>query len=273
MKLGGVLNHHVAHRPDSTCTLRSGGESVLHANAKFHLETVLRSREDLRAAIPLLEGCTSCPSYPSRHEVLWGIPWDEVRVEMATGNRRPDVVLLQAGLPVAAIEVLVHHAVDVDKADDLEDLGIPWIEVEALDILGTVADRDEDTPPWNGNHPLRVAAQSDPVPWVCPRCLNLQKEKERQRDLERARWEAEAPRREEALRLDTLAAVAAMKASAAWESSAEQREARRNAQREADEAQRKADEAQREADGEAFLADLVAEFAAFNLRLKTQRRY
>lgn len=162
MKLGTLIAHHVAHRPDSTCELRSGGETALHFNAKFHLAQVLRDTPTIRGGLPILEVAGCRVGHQWLHDSRWGPTWDGVQVELALGNRRPDVVLLMEGAPVGAIEVLVHHAVDDAKADDLAALGIPWVEVHAETLVGD--------PRWDGQTPLRVRKMSNPISHDCPLC-------------------------------------------------------------------------------------------------------
>jgi hypothetical protein len=167
MKLGAVLAHHVAHRPGDECAA-ARGESALHLNTKLHLAAQLRTAGSLRVvepcqaylpdAPPLADDLT-CARLRTRS---WSVaPWDEVAVELAIGSRRPDISLLSGGKAVAAIEVLVSHAVDEAKAADLRDAGLPWIEVRADPALysgGTA---------WTSVDPLRVHRSGPDAGWTC----------------------------------------------------------------------------------------------------------
>lgn len=55
--------------------------------------------------------------------------------EIRVGERIADVLVLRQLRPILAIEIHYKHAVDEAKAIDLKKAGVPWIELEALDVL------------------------------------------------------------------------------------------------------------------------------------------
>jgi hypothetical protein len=63
-----------------------------------------------------------------------------VELEGAAGERRADVMLLRDEAPMLAIEILFSHAVDEAKEHDLAALCVPWIEIDACQVIN-VPDR------------------------------------------------------------------------------------------------------------------------------------
>lgn len=172
LKLGPVVRHHAAHRPGATCAY-SGGEGVLHLRTKIHLAEALRQMLAVgvgapvtRARLPIRVACTQAQTpvplawHPtrdaaqSRTRAAIGLcdqallapwtqgDWDRVEVETAvphaTRRYRPDVSLYAGERLVGAIEVLVSHAVDAEKAAALDGAGIAWVEVCAEALPGSV---------------------------------------------------------------------------------------------------------------------------------------
>lgn len=139
LKLGEVRMHHAAHQPGSRCTVESG-EGALHLNAKCALWARL-AREAAPDAVLAITAACGAPTWEdgssrratcaARLETALAAGWDAAEVELALDGARPDVVLLRAGAPVAAIELVASHAVDERKARRLARLGVPWVEVEA----------------------------------------------------------------------------------------------------------------------------------------------
>lgn len=60
---------------------------------------------------------------------------NRVGVELRVDERIADVLVLRQLRPILAIEIHFRHAVDESKAADLKKAGVPWIEIEALDVL------------------------------------------------------------------------------------------------------------------------------------------
>jgi len=128
-------------------------ETVLHLAAK---ELVVQAIEAWTAGAPspvfvrrcAEPGCEACTQQPLPKKVLRAVP--ELRVP---SGHVVDVGLLgPADLPIAAIEVLVSHEVDAEKAFEL---GLPWIEVDAASVCES------------GGRRL-VAVRDRFLPWLCP---------------------------------------------------------------------------------------------------------
>jgi hypothetical protein len=107
-------------------------------------------------------------------------------------------------MAVAALEILATHAVDEEKKADLKALGIPWLEVKAIDIYEH--DEFEVTDPWSISQPLRYTNSDPPIPlWTCDRCLEgparhlarVQAQEEARAEVEAAEAIAAATRRAE----------------------------------------------------------------------------
>lgn len=135
LHLGRKRAHHYQHHPAAAraCPLASG-ESALHYNAKHYLCHQLAGARELIIAEPCVDSDAEVPDAslcPGRRVVVWARDWDDVAVERGVQSTRPDVLLLTAGQPVAAIEVVVSHAVDEVKEQTLQSLGIPWLEIDA----------------------------------------------------------------------------------------------------------------------------------------------
>ena len=169
LKLGDQRMHHAAHQPGVRCPLEAG-ETALHFNAKCSLWAALSAAA---AAEARLEARLRCPDRTrdpatrrvarcaATHCVTLATGWDRVELEVAVGARRPDLTLWRDGQPVAAVEVVVSHAVDGRKAAALAALGIPWVEVRA-----TTGDGGRPTASsWTPADPLpaRQAARLFPV--------------------------------------------------------------------------------------------------------------
>lgn len=166
MRLGDKRVPHAAHGEGADCPI-SVGESALHANAKFHLAAVLErtQRLDIRARCPGPDGDGSCATtYPITG---WAAGWDNVEVEHSLGTARPDIVLMQAGRPIAAIEVFVHHAVDAEKSQIFRSQSLPWLEVAARQVIGH---QGHVTVKWEGAGPLHVRFYGPLRNWMCPSC-------------------------------------------------------------------------------------------------------
>ena len=203
MKLGssGRRAHHVAHKPESICIVAKP-ESALHLNSKIHVyQQLLQGR-----ALYVSQACTGwtvpkrgiygggqrrCSSEGVR-PYLWLENWDQVEMEKHIGSRKPDIVFYRNGAAVAAIEIFATHAVDEEKKADLKALGIPWLEVNAIDIYEP--DEFEFTEPWSISQPLRHVNSDPPIPlWTCDKCLEgPTRHLSRVHAQEEARAEAEA---------------------------------------------------------------------------------
>lgn len=164
LKLGHIRRHHAAHAPGDRC-VATNPETALHIDVKFHIASALTGaigsglplmiRRRCAGAGPASLSLRSAQACDALHDYAWTRDWDEVIVEPrlgAAGHTRPDILLRRGGRPIAAIEVLVSHAVDEEKAAALETAAVPWVEVSAdVDLLAIDAG-------WTVATPLSVAA-------------------------------------------------------------------------------------------------------------------
>jgi competence protein CoiA-like protein len=181
LKLGSERRHHAAHRPGDDCAA-THPESALHINVKCHIAAALEKA--IGGTRPLMvrrrcigpevawnrkrKGLVPADSQPGVCEqsidAVWIPAWDAVRLEsslrQAEIRRVPDIVLEKDGVAIGAIEVLVSHAVDGEKAAALAALGIPWLEVRADEGL-------IESPGWSIDLPLIVHRASGLGSWRC----------------------------------------------------------------------------------------------------------
>jgi ribosomal protein S27E len=125
--LGAVRARHFAHEPGSRCPL-TAPETALHLNAKERLLALCAEAFAGRGRVLLRARCPDCRR---PMPVDLGEVGDEARDEERVGTLRPDVVVLDSGRPVLALEVRVTHAVDARKEAALAALGVPVAEVDA----------------------------------------------------------------------------------------------------------------------------------------------
>jgi hypothetical protein len=167
MRLGEIRTFHAAHRPEDFCSV-TGSETAKHLNAKLHIYHQLLGNSSLIIK-------NRCSGDNSLNQCLWDAEkraefirdWDEVQVEYKIDQYKPDVVLLKEGKVIGAIEVYVSHSIEPEKENYLLTLSIPWIEVDADEIV----DGDEKEN-WQikspipylkfGNTRLKI--------WTCSRC-------------------------------------------------------------------------------------------------------
>lgn len=128
-------------------------ETVLHLSAK---RCIVQAIEDWHAGVgPAPAFLRRCSAAECSETSLQSIPKKVVRAREELRLRSGHVVdvgLLGVGdLPVAAIEVLVSHAVDREKATEL---GVPWIEVAAADVCA-------------GRGLVLTPLRDRFIPWLC----------------------------------------------------------------------------------------------------------
>lgn len=163
LKLGSVRRHHAAHAPEATCPAQHP-ETALHLDCKIALAAALSESAGADAQLRIRQRCGAADVLCDETLTsVWTAGWDAVRVEhRLEDERRPDIVLLRGGEPIAAIEIVASHAVSAEKASALETAGIPWIEVTASEALARPdARRDTEAIP--------VVRTSDASPWRCRR--------------------------------------------------------------------------------------------------------
>lgn len=174
-KAGDEKTPHFAHRRGSACALTKP-ETAAHFNAKMHVAAMLNGRRSVQVI-------GRCPDgHP--HLMEWDLPdGAHAEVERAIGSRRPDVLVSVDGAPWLAVEVLHTHAVDDEKAADLNATVGAWFEVRAADALA-----------WDGAEalrPTRLCAEARALAArACGWCAKAQRE-------EKARAEAAAKQAED----------------------------------------------------------------------------
>ena len=205
-KAGTEVTPHFAHRAGSACAL-TNPETAAHFNAKMHMAAML-------SACSVVRVLGRCPRGHS-HALEWDLPVGRsVEVERAVGSRRPDVLVTVGGAPCLAVEVLHTHAVDDEKAADLDATVVDWFEVRAVDALA-----------WNGASRLattRVCATARALAsWQCKHCVTAEIAARRVREAIQRGREIEQRAHEEA-----QASVDAARQARAQEAEAEAYEAR-----------------------------------------------
>ena len=114
-------------------------ESDIHQQAKIALAQHLRAKKQASVVLPCsLCGTFPYPEDPDSEDIYDVVPdFDAVEVEyLLPINRRADVVLLKDDVPVFLIEVRRMNPVNNPKKEQLNGLGVPWIELTAADIIG-----------------------------------------------------------------------------------------------------------------------------------------
>lgn len=152
LRAGPVMAQNFAHKVGGACT----GESVLHKTAKALLVQTVREHVE-RPRITLRCVCATCRQPFTKP--LPSTAFDDAFEEISIERRICDVVTFSQGDPNLAIEVLVTHAVDQIKADDLT---LFWIELLATEII-------DDPAAWRPQ-------QARLKPQRCSKCKVLQGE-------------------------------------------------------------------------------------------------
>ena len=185
MKLGQKVAHHAAHEPRDACPLQEP-ESALHLNTKYYIAWQLGLAKECDRRIEITSTCLvgrrrrqwadvitmdvadhelDAPVCPNRETHAWLTGWDEVCVETGVstenGIRRPDILLRSQGDVVAAIEVVVTHRIDEEKAQALASIGVPWVEVAADPAIFAYNGG------WECTSPLPIVRRSDVRDWRC----------------------------------------------------------------------------------------------------------
>jgi hypothetical protein len=182
MKLGNIRVHHFAHQPDSACVL-TNPETAVHFNMKHYIANQLKNT----STVLITQSCISCENSQT---IRWVSDWDDIQIEYTVDLYRPDIALLREGIPIGAIEVLVTHTVEPDKASYYRQKFIRWIEVQGTESFY------QGKAKWTSDQPLPYMQMSKEIPdWVCEDC---QKEKAEAEARAIARKKAEEARQKEA---------------------------------------------------------------------------
>lgn len=124
---GKIRKPHFAHKATKICNQ----ETIIHKSAKLLVQKVIQEWKKGKAESPLLKRrCDTCLSY-----VYQPLP---EKVEHAcveykfSNNIIADVALIAGGIPQAAVEIRVTHAVDETK---IRKMTIPFVELDGYQII------------------------------------------------------------------------------------------------------------------------------------------
>jgi hypothetical protein len=162
LKLGKVLRHHAAHRPNAECAAVHP-ETALHLNCKLALAQALRAHAAPNAVLTFRVRCvgTAGDDCDRVATTAWADGWDDVRVEHRLSDaRRPDIVLLRQGREVGALEIVVSHAMAEEKSRALAGAQIPWVEIDADETRTRTDD-------WKLDAPIDARRAGEVRPWRC----------------------------------------------------------------------------------------------------------
>lgn len=165
LRIGAVRVPHAAHKPDSTC-IATTPDNILHINAKVHLREELLKRKSFGILFP----CSNREAGPHNGFYTFAENWDEIQMKYGVDQDHPDLLLLRKGQPVCAIEVFATHSLEPMKDQVMAALPFPWIEVDAIRIVGSP---EENIPTWTADAPLPTCSSSlqrQNIHWLCEKC-------------------------------------------------------------------------------------------------------
>jgi hypothetical protein len=171
LKLGTERVHHAAHYEGSICAATQP-ETVIHLNAKYYLQKILREANSLKIWQScngwIFENYQHVCYNDTRRETCYVQGWDRVEVEWNFGKYRLDVALLNNDQVIGGIEILVTHKSEEEKIAFLNHKGIAWAEVRVTPEFYTVPAA------WTPKSPL-VAERinlSAVESWHCAYCIS-----------------------------------------------------------------------------------------------------
>lgn len=150
LRSGTHRRPHFAHRGGEGCA----SESSLHRAAKRLVRSVIDAWATGDGPAPCI--ARACPVHGCEGGIVQDLPSDithaaeEVRMD---DGSVADIVLFRGERPAAVIEILVTHAVSMEKG---RRIGIPWVELRAAEVL--------ERPYW------WIAAQDGLRPFTCRAC-------------------------------------------------------------------------------------------------------
>jgi len=168
---GDAVVRHFAHfRPDARCRL--SGEGAEHVAAKLCvLAAVERWRAGTAAPPRVVALCRACGTATASRPLQATVAGAALEREVAQGGRRwrLDVALLGAdGRTLLGVEVRHRHAVPGEKAALLPRSGVPFLEVEARQVLLDA-----------GARLVALRAGGARLPWECAACRSAREAGER----------------------------------------------------------------------------------------------
>lgn len=189
-KLGDQRQHHFAHEGVQAC--KGGDESALHRFAKEVFQSEGRFKVPKAKAPKGEESVTISPA-------LY-VPYREAVLERGLGGIIPDITLVRDGKPPLLVEILVTHEVDRLKADKLEAIGLPCVEIDLSKTYQSLGSGGFDR---DGVKQLLIHGDGEEKKWVClpeilrekTRQVQEQWRLEEEKRLERARLAEELKRR------------------------------------------------------------------------------
>lgn len=126
LRAGKQVRPHFGHRPGAVCT---APETVLHSTAIRVIAGALSDAISTGIPYPVQWWCRSCASQNEGNLARGSNRSVTVDAALPGVLFRPDVAVLAAGRPVAAIEVIVTHDLEDVTAAYYEDAGMPVIRV------------------------------------------------------------------------------------------------------------------------------------------------
>lgn len=177
LKLGNQRVHHYAHQPEDVC-IATQPETALHLNTKFYIYTQLLQTRMLYTEETCERHCGA------KRQYVWLKEWGDLKVEYTVGSIRLDIALLSEGKVIGAIEVLVSHSVDEQKARYFDDQEISWLEVRATETLY------EGDNAWTPDKPLPFYRRHPQPPrWMCDHCKKTEERQREQREYRQNNYE------------------------------------------------------------------------------------
>ena len=155
LRKGTKKAHHFAHRPSSTCKIKSHAvsESAKHKYAKAILSSTLTlwtiSRRCANSSTPLKCMSEDVTTFSDKHKAIQ---------ELQCGHYRLDIGVQVNGVTCTAVEVRYTNVVSAEKRLALQCSGIDVLEVDATSVIAAF-----DTKRF-------VTTDVCPDGWYCPRC-------------------------------------------------------------------------------------------------------
>ena len=161
---GKRIADHFRHLPDATCSVREGGESAAHLNAKAFLTQKLNDFH----SISLVYKCNKCSFWYSYLKIE---DYDHAEPEWKVGRRRPDIACLSsAGVILGAVEIYHSHRVSDEKKAEFTAQGLTWFEISAGRILTAKHFLDVEGPYVFSIDATGADVTYPPPPSICEEC-------------------------------------------------------------------------------------------------------
>jgi len=131
LRRGAIKKPHFAHKPNDICSQ----ETIVHKTAKHLVQQAIIEWKAGEAASPIIQReCQIC------HRLATQALPDKVETAVLEMHLSDgfiaDVALMVGDQPAAAVEILVTHAVDQEKATRIS---VPFIEIDGYEVLKSPA--------------------------------------------------------------------------------------------------------------------------------------